>query len=214
MYLFLQVIVFLWFWLFFLLILSTGLFWTQTRAHFWFTIVPTGVFVYLSLLLFSQSVTIRWFWEPSFYLLSPLQAWPWFDLTVLCENPTKLRLRNYFLSFAVGARPKNFWKDKAKWVFPKKKKLNREINKSKLGEIYPGHYGSILWHDVGKNPILVGYVVLGIGYGVSAHDLSGYKVLGVLVVDNGPHVKEPLTALLKPIPKSWVNQRQRHTYAS
>ena len=64
------------------------------------------------------------------------------------------------------------------------------------------HYGSILWHDVGKNPILVGYVVLGIGYGVSAHDLSGYKVLGVLVVDNGPHVKEPLTALLKPIPKS------------
>ena len=25
------------------------------------------------------------------------------------------------------------------------------------------HYGSILWHDVGKNPILVGYVVLGIG---------------------------------------------------
>ena len=41
------------------------------------------------------------------------------------------------------------------------------------------HYGSILWHDVGKNPILVGYVVLGIGYGVSAHDLSGYKVLGV-----------------------------------
>jgi len=55
---------------------------------------------------------------------------------------------------------------------------------------------------VGKNPILVGYVVLGIGYGVSAHDVSGYKVLGVLVVDNGPHVKEPLTALLKPIPKS------------
>ena len=47
----------------------------------------------------------------------------------------------------------------------------------------------------------MGYVVLGIGYGVSAHDLSGYKVLGVLV-DNGPHVKEPLTALLKPIPKS------------
>ena len=45
---------------------------------------------------------------------------------------------------------------------------------------------------MGKNPIL------GIGYGVSAHDLSGYKVLGVLVVDNGPHVKEPLTALLKP----------------
>ena len=44
---------------------------------------------------------------------------------------------------------------------------------------------------MGKNPILVGYVVLGIGYGVSAHDLSGYKVLGVLVVDNGPHVKEP-----------------------
>ena len=60
----------------------------------------------------------------------------------------------------------------------------------------------------------MGYVVLGIGYGVSAHDLSGYKVLGVLVVDNGPHVKEPLTALLKPIPKSGVNQRQRHTYAS
>jgi len=59
-----KVIVFLWFWLFFLLILSTG------------------VFVYLSLLLFSQSVTIR----------------------------------NYFLSFAVGARPKNFWKDKAKRV--------------------------------------------------------------------------------------------------
>ena len=25
----------------------------------------------------------------------------------------------------------------------------------------------------------MGYVVLGIGYGVSAHDLSGYKVLGV-----------------------------------
>ena len=64
------------------------------------------------------------------------------------------------------------------------------------------HYGSILWHNLGKNPILMGYVVLGIGYGVSAHDLSGYKVLGVLVVDNGPHVKEPLTALLKPIPKS------------
>ena len=99
-----------------------GSVWTQTRPHLSITIVPTGVFVYLSLLLFSQSVTIRWFWEPSFYLLSPLQAWPWFDLTVLCENPTKLRLRNYFLSFAVGARPKNFWKDKAKWVFPKKKK--------------------------------------------------------------------------------------------
>ena len=64
------------------------------------------------------------------------------------------------------------------------------------------HYGSILWQTLGKNPILVDYVVLGIGYGVSAHDLSGYKVLGVLVVDNGPHVKEPLTALLKPIPKS------------
>ena len=32
---------------------------------------------------------------------------------------------------------------------------------------------------MGKNPILMGYVVLGIGYGVSAHDLSGYKVLGV-----------------------------------
>ena len=31
----------------------------------------------------------------------------------------------------------------------------------------------------GKNPIFMGYVVLGIGYGVSAHDLSGYKVLGV-----------------------------------
>ena len=42
----------------------------------------------------------------------------------------------------------------------------------------PVHYGSILWHDVGKNPILVGYVVLGIGYGVSAHDLSGYKDTG------------------------------------
>ena len=64
------------------------------------------------------------------------------------------------------------------------------------------HYGPIFWQTLGKNPILMGYVVLGIGYGVSAHDLSGYKVLGVLVVDNGPHVKEPLTALLKPIPKS------------
>ena len=63
-------------------------------------------------------------------------------------------------------------------------------------------YGPIFWQTLGKNPISVGYVVLGIGYGVSAHDLSGYKVLGVLVVDNGPHVKEPLTALLKPIPKS------------
>ena len=76
------------------------------------------------------------------------------------------------------------------------------------------HWVPIFWQTLGKNPILMGYVVLGIGYGVSAHDLSGYKVLGVLVVDNGPHVKEPLTALLKPIPKSWVNQRQRHTYAS
>ena len=37
----------------------------------------------------------------------------------------------------------------------------------------------MLWQTLGKNPILVGYVVLGIGYGVSAHDLSGYKVLGV-----------------------------------
>ena len=41
------------------------------------------------------------------------------------------------------------------------------------------HYGPIFWQTLGKNPILVGYVVLGIGYGVSAHDLSGYKVLGV-----------------------------------
>lgn len=53
-----KVFVFLWFWLFFLLILSTG------------------VFIYLSLLLFSPSVTVR----------------------------------NYFLSFAVKVRPKNFWK--------------------------------------------------------------------------------------------------------
>ena len=81
------------------------------------------------------------------------------------------------------------------------KDMNRMTKVTYLSS-YLEHYGSILWHDVGKNPILVGYVVLGIGYGVSAHDLSGYKVLGVLVVDNGPHVKEPLTALLKPIPKS------------
>ena len=27
------------------------------------------------------------------------------------------------------------------------------------------HYRSILWQTLGKNPILVGYVVLGIGYG-------------------------------------------------
>jgi len=53
-----KVFVFLWFWLFFLLILSTG------------------VFIYLSLLLFSPHVTVR----------------------------------NYFLSFAVKVRPKNFWK--------------------------------------------------------------------------------------------------------
>ena len=85
-----------------------------------------------------------------------------------------------------------FWKTKCDTVNTQYTHLCRRLH----------HYGSILWHDVGKNPILVGYVVLGIGYGVSAHDLSGYKVLGVLVVDNGPHVKEPLTALLKPIPKS------------
>jgi len=53
-----KVFVFLWFWLFFLLIISTG------------------VFIYLSLLLFSSNVTVR----------------------------------NYFLSFAVKVRPKNFWK--------------------------------------------------------------------------------------------------------
>ena len=52
------------------------------------------------------------------------------------------------------------------------KKLIRSIKVSQ-------HYGPIFWQTLGKNPILVGYVVLGIGYGVSAHDLSGYKVLGV-----------------------------------
>ena len=62
--------------------------WTQTRAHFWFTIVPTGVFVYLSLLLFSQSVTIRWFWEPSFELSSPLQAWSWCNKSLDKFNKT------------------------------------------------------------------------------------------------------------------------------
>ena len=43
------------------------------------------------------------------------------------------------------------------------------------------HYGSILWQTLGKNPILVGYVVLGIGFGAMAHSkqliLVGYKVL-------------------------------------
>ena len=122
-----------------------GSVWTQTRPHLSITIVPTGVFVYLSLLLFSQSVTIRWFWEPSFYLLSPLQAWPWFDLTVLCENPTKLRLRNYFLSFAVGARPKNFWKDKAKWVFPKKKRAEQRNKQAQTGPDLPWGGQGVAW---------------------------------------------------------------------
>ena len=38
-----------------------------------------------------------------------------------------------------------------------------------LVDVGSTHCGPIFWQTLGKNPILVGYVVLGIGYGVSAH---------------------------------------------
>ena len=42
-----------------------------------------------------------------------------------------------------------------------------------LVDVGSTHYGPIFWQTLGKNPILVGYVVLGIGYGLSAqHTVS------------------------------------------
>merc|ERR1712004_95647 len=103
---FFQVMVFLWFWLFFLLILSTGLFPAQTRAQ---SVLQLYRQVFLSILACSSShrVLLSGDFESQALNYHPPSKHD-HDVLNLWTNSTKLRLRNYFLSFAVGARPKNF----------------------------------------------------------------------------------------------------------
>ena len=91
--------------------------WTQTRAQ---SVLQLYRQVFLSILACSSShrVLLSGDFESQALNYHPPSKHD-HDVINLWTNSTKLRLRNYFLSFAVGARPKNFWKDKAKWVFPK-----------------------------------------------------------------------------------------------
>ena len=72
-----------------------------------------------------------------------------------------------------------------------------------LVDVGSTHYGPIFWQTLGKNPILVGYVVLGIG---SVAWLSVYlKVSGYY-----NHIKDHLIA--NPISKSQVSQWLLQSY--
>ena len=140
MYLFLQVMVFLWFWLFFLLILSTGLFEHKPEL-----ISDLQLYrqVFLSILacFSSHRVLLSGDFESqalTYYPPSKHDHDLIFQFSVKIQQNSVLGTTSCPLLWERGL--KTFGRTKPSESFQKKqtKKLNSEINNSQLGEIFPG----------------------------------------------------------------------------